>query len=401
MPWKERKAVDERKRFIEEWKKGEEDFVELCRRFGIARQTGYKWSKRYEEHGEQGLEAQSRAPQYCPHALSQAVVEAIVSLRREHPRWGPRTLRARLQVLHPDQPWPAASSIGALLNREGLTHRRRRRRRTPLSTQPLQHAQAPNQVWCADYKGWFYCGDGQRCDPPTITDAYSRYLLRCRAVPKTDGVEAQGVFEAVFREYGLPEAIRTDNGPPFASPAPAGLSRLAMWWLRLGIRHERIEPGCPQQNGRHERMHQTLKQETASPPCDNLRQQQQSFQQFQAEYNQQRPHPALNYRTPAQLYVASARQYPSRLPELEHVPGVELRRISQQGSVKWKGGRAFVSEVLAREFVGLLEVAEDFLEVYYGKLFLGWLDAAGPEPVFAADPGRPRRRRGSVAGGKA
>lgn len=400
MPWKERKAVDERKSFIEEWKKGEEDFVELCRRFGIARQTGYKWTKRYEEHGEQGLEAQSRAPQHCPQALSEAVVEAIVSLRREHPRWGPRTLRARLQVLHPDQPWPAASSIGALLNREGLTHRRRRRRRTPLSTQPLQHAQAPNQVWCADYKGWFYCGDGQRCDPLTITDAYSRYLLRCRAVPKTDGVEAQAVFEAVFREYGLPEAIRTDNGPPFASPAPAGLSRLAMWWLRLGIRHERIEPGCPQQNGRHERMHQTLQQETASPPRDNLRQQQQSFQRFQFEYNQQRPHQALNYRTPGQLYVASARPYPSRLPELEYVPGVELRRISQQGSVKWKGGRAFVSEVLAREFVGLLEVAEDFLEVYYGKLFLGWLDAAGPEPVFAPDPGRPRSRRGSVAGGK-
>ena len=401
MPWKERKAVDERKSFIEEWKKGEEDFVELCRRFGIARQTGYKWTKRYEEDGEQGLEEQSRAPQHCPHALSEAVVEAIVELRREHPRWGPRTLRARLQALHPEQPWPAASSIGALLNQEGLTHRRRRRRRTPLSTQPLQHAQAPNQVWCADYKGWFYCGDGQRCDPLTITDAYSRYLLRCQAVPKTDGVEARAVFEAVFREYGLPEAIRTDNGPPFASPAPAGLSRLAMWWLRLGIRHERIEPGCPQQNGRHERMHQTLKQETASPPGDNLRQQQQSFQSFQSEYNQERPHQALNYRTPGQLYVASARQYPSRLPELEYVPGVELRRISQQGSVKWKGGRAFVSEVLAREFVGLLEVADDFLEVYYGKLFLGWLDAAGPEPVFAPDPGRPRSRRGSVAGGKA
>jgi putative transposase len=400
MPWKERKAVDERRSFIEEWQKNEENFTELCRRFGIARQTGYKWIKRYEQHGEQGLDEHSRAPQHCWHALSETVVEAIVRLRQEHPRWGPRTLRARLEVLHPDEHWPAASSIGALLNREGLTHRRRRRRRTPLSTQPLQHAQAPNQVWCADYKGWFYCGDGQRCDPLTITDAYSRYLLRCRAVPKTDGVEARAVFEAVFREYGLPAAIRTDNGPPFASPAPAGLSRLNMWWLRLGIRHERIEPGCPQQNGRHERMHQTLKQETASPPSHNLRQQQQSFQRFQSEYNEQRPHQALNYRTPAQLYVASARPYPSRLSELEYVPGVELRRISQQGSVKWKGGRAFVSEVLAREYVGLLEVAEDFLEVYYGKLFLGWLDAAGPEPVFAADPGRPRTRRGSSAGGK-
>lgn len=216
-------------------------------------------------------------------------------------------------------------------------------------------------------------------------------------MPKTDGVEAQAVFEAVFREYGLPEAIRTDNGPPFASKAPAGLSRLAMWWLRLGIRHERIEPGCPAQNGRHERMHQTLKQETASPPQSNLRQQQHAFQRFEREYNQERPHEALQYRTPAALYMASARVYPSRLPELEYPPGVHLRRISQQGSVKWKGARAFVSEVLAREYVGLLEVQDEFFEVYYGPLFLGWLEAAGTEPVFAADRG-PHKRARAAAG---
>jgi len=281
--------------------------------------------------------------------------------------------------------------MGALLEREGLTHPRRPRRRTPRYSEPLAHAQAANQVWCADYKGWFYCGDGQRCDPLTISDAFSRYLLRCRAVPKTDGMQAHAVFEAVFREHGLPEAIRTDNGPPFASKAPAGLSRLSMWWLRLGIRHERIEPGHPEQNGRHERMHQTLKQETASPPRGNLRQQQQAFQRFQREYNEERPHEALEYRTPAEFYAASARVYPSRLPELEYVPGVHLRRISQQGSVKWKGGRAFVSEVLAREQVGLLEVEEDFLEVYYGPLLLGWLDAT--EAVFVADKGPPKRKR--------
>jgi hypothetical protein len=258
-------------------------------------------------------------------------------------------------------------------------------------------------VWCADYKGWFYCADGTRCDPLTISDAFSRYLLRCRAVPKTDGVEAQAVFEAVFREYGLPEAIRTDNGPPFASKAPAGLSRLAMWWLRLGIRHERIEPGCPAQNGRHERMHQTLKQETASPPQANLRQQQQAFQRFEREYNQERPHEALQYRTPAALYMASARVYPSRLPELEYPPGVHLRRISQQGSVKWKGARAFVSEVLAREYVGLLEVQDQLFEVYYGPLFLGWLEAAGTEPVFVVDRGlhnRARRAAPAAVGGQ-
>jgi transposase InsO family protein len=397
MPWKESKALDERKRFIEEWEKGEEDVAELCRQYGITRQTGYKWAKRYAEEGEEGLGERSRTPHYCPNAISQAVTAAIVELRRRHPRWGPRKLRAYLQQHQPERSWPATSSIGELLNREGLTHPRRRRRRTPLYSEPLGHAQAPNQVWCADYKGWFCCADGARCDPLTISDAFSRYLLRCRSVRKTDGVEAQAVFEAVFREYGLPEAIRTDNGPPFASRAPAGLSRLSMWWIRLGIRHERIEPGCPEQNGRHERMHQTLKQQTASPPEGNLRRQQQALAHFQREYNQERPHEALQYRTPASLYVASARVYPPRLPELEYPPEAQLRRISQQGSVKWQGGRAFVSEVLARQEVGLVEVEEDLMEVYYGPVFLGWLDAAGPEPVFVADAGPPRQRRRAAA----
>jgi transposase InsO family protein len=397
MPWKESRVVDERKRFIEEWKKGEEDFAELCRRYEISRQTGYTWTGRYREEGEAGLEDRSRRPHACPHAMAEAVAHAVVELRQKHPRWGPRKLRAYLQSHRPSQSWPASSSMGELLQREGLVHPRRRRRRTPAYTEPLAHAQAPNQVWSADYKGWFYCGDGSRCDPLTISDACSRYLLRCRAVAKTDGREAQAVFEAVFRECGLPEAMRTDNGPPFASRAPGGLSRLSMWWMRLGIRHERIEPGCPQQNGRHERMHQTLKAQTASPPEASLQRQQQAFERFQREYNEERPHEALQYRTPASLYVASARVYPSRLPELEYPPQAQLRRISQQGSVKWKCGRAFVSEVLARQDVGLVEVEEDFLEVYYGRLFLGWLDAAGPEAVFVADTG-PRRssRRAAV-----
>jgi len=202
MPWKESRALDERKRFLEEWNKGEEDVAELCRRFEITRQTGYKWWKRYAQEGEKGLEEHSRTPHHCPHALSEEVVEAILRLRREHPRWGPRKLRAHGQARQPQRSWPATSSSGALLSPEGLSHPRRPRRRTPAYSEPLGHAQAPNQVWCADYKGWFYCGDGERCDPLTISDAFSRYLLRCRAVPKTDGVEAKAVFEAVFREYG-------------------------------------------------------------------------------------------------------------------------------------------------------------------------------------------------------
>jgi hypothetical protein len=240
----------------------------------------------------------------------------------------------------------------------------------------LKHAAAPNQVWCADFKGWFLTQDGSRCDPLTITDAYSRYLLRCCAVKKTDGEHAWAVFEAAFREFGLPEAIRTDNGSPFASRAPAGLSQLSMLWLRLGIRHERIEPGKPQQNGRHERMHQTLKQETASPPLRNLRQQQMAFLRFQREYNHDRPHEALQYETPASLYVGSERRYPAKLPELEYPEGAHLRRVSHHGDVKLNGVQMFVSSLLAWEVVGLLEIEQEphWLEVYYGPLMIGWID---------------------------
>jgi transposase InsO family protein len=396
MPWKESKALDERLRFIQEWQAAEEDFAELCRRYEISRQTGYKWTRRYAAEGDGGLGERSRAPQHCAQSMGEEAAARIVALRRQHPRWGPRKLRAYLQRQEPTQHWPAASSVGELLSREGLTHRRRRRQRTPCYSQPLEHAKGPNQVWCADYKGWFRCGDGERCDPLTISDAFSRFLLRCRAVPKTDGPQAQSVFEAVFREYGLPEAIRTDNGPPFASVGPAGLSRLSIWWLRLGIRHERIKPGHPEQNGRHERMHQTLKQETASPPKANLRQQQDAFRLFQSEYNQERPHEAIENRTPGSLYVASSRVYPARLPELVYPAGAHLRRISQQGSLKWKGERTFLSEVLGREYVGLVEVDEEFFEVYFGPLLLGWFDAV--EPVFVVDRGAPRRRRKRASG---
>ena len=376
MPWKERKALDEKKHFIEEWNRQEVSVAELCRRYEISRQTGYKWLERYEQRGEPGLEEHSRAPLNHPQAMPPRVREALVGLRSQHPSWGPRKLRAYLQRESPKILWPATSSIGDLLRREGLAHPRRRRKRTPPYTEPLKHAEAPNQVWCADFKGWFLTQDGVRCDPLTITDANSRYLLRCCAVKKTDGKHVWAVFEAAFREFGLPEAIRTDNGSPFASRAPAGLSQLSMLWLRLGIRHERIEPGKPQQNGRHERMHQTLKQETTSPPERNRRRQQMAFLRFQKEYNQDRPHEALEYATPASRYVGSERRYPAKLPELEYPEGAHLRRVSHHGDVKLDGVQMFVSSLLAWEVVGLLEVEQNpnWLEVYYGPLLIGWMD---------------------------
>lgn len=394
MPWKTRNVLEQRKEFISERLKGERTFTELCRAFEISRRTGYKWLERFQENGRAGLEERSRAPHHNPQAIDGCRAEAIVAERRKRPTWGARKIRQILAREQPEVAWPAASSIGDLLKREGLIVERRRRRKTPPYSEPLAHADAPNRVWCADYKGWFRCGDGTRCDPLTITDAHSRYLLCCRATEKTDGCHVRAVMEAVFREYGLPEAIRTDNGAPFASRAPAGLSRLSMWWLQLGILHERIDPGCPQQNGRHERMHRTLKQETASPPAANRRRQQQAFIDFERVYNRQRPHDALDGKTPGDLYASSGRQFPARLPELAYPAGVHLRRISQQGSLKWRTERTFLSEVLARQTVGLLETEEEFFEVYYGPLMIGWFD--GRSHLFEAERPKPRTTRSAA-----
>lgn len=383
--------MEERNEFITEWLKGEESFTALCRFHGISRKTGYRIVERFEANGRAGLTDQSRAPHHSPQAMTESTAAALIAKRQERPTWGARKIRQSLARQQPSVVWPAPSSIGDLLQREGLIQGRIKRRRTPPYTEPLGHAEDANDVWCADFQGWFVCGDGMRCDPFTVTDAHSRYLLCCRDIKKTDGVHVRAVMEATFRKYGLPRAMRTDNGPPFASPAPGGLSRLSMWWLRLGIRHERIDPGRPDQNGRHERMHRTLKEETASPPAANRRRQQQAFITFEHTFNHERPHEALNGQTPADVYTASARPFPSRLPELEYPAGVHFRRISQQGSLKWRTERTFLSEVLARQTVGLLETEEELYEVYYGPVLIGWFD--GRSHVFAPERPRPRRRR--------
>jgi transposase InsO family protein len=383
--------LDERNEFITTWLRREESLVELCRRFGISRKTGYKWIERFDENGRAGLENLSRAPRHSPQAIGRPVAAAIVAAREKYPNWGARKLRLWLQRQQPGTNWPAASSIGELLKREGLIQARKVRRKTPPSSEPLGGADAPNAAWSVDFKGWFYCGDGARCDPLTMSDGYSRFVLCCRSVEKTDGPHVQGVMEATFRRCGLPDRIVSDNGPPFASRAPGGLTRLSMWWRRLGIQHQRIEPGRPEQNGRHERMHRALKQETANPPAANLRQQQQLFVKFERTYNEERPHEALGGKTPGEVYVPSARSYPTRVPELEYPAEASLRRISQQGSLKWRCERTFLSEVLARETVGLLETEEEFFEVYYGSLLIGWFD--GRSHLFEPERPRPRRRR--------
>jgi len=304
--------MDERTQFIARVLAGEDEMTVLCGEYGVSRKTGYKWLGRYIAEGAAGLAERSHAPVQHSQAHDLAVVQAVLGLRQRWPHWGPKKLRVKLVEHHPELPVPAASTIGEWLRREGVVGRSRRRRRCPPYSQPFAAVSAANDVWCTDFKGWFRTGDGRRCDPFTLTDAHSRYLLRCQAVLRPDEANVRPIFEAAFQEHGLPRAIRSDNGPPFASPGVGGLSRLAVWWIKLGIRPERIVAGKPQQNGRHERVHRTLNQETATPPAASLPAQQKRFDAFRTVYNNERPHEALGQQTPASLYAPAPRRYPDR-----------------------------------------------------------------------------------------
>jgi len=375
MPWRYTSAMEERYQFVKDAKAYLGDFTELCAHYGISTKTGYKWMARYERGGIGCLQDQSRAPKSHPNQVSLEIKEAILQARRAHATWGPKKLRVLLQRANPKQLWPSRSTIGEIVKCNGLSIRRKYRRRATPSTQPFLGCDDANQVWCADYKGWFTTQDGRRCDPLTITDGFSRYLLRCQIVDSLSYEVARGVFEAAFREYGLPTAIRTDNGTPFASRGLAGLSRLSVWWIRLGIQPERIKPGKPQQNGRHERMHLTLKKETAQPAAQNRRAQQRRFDAFCQEYNNVRPHEALEMTPPAAWYHPSPRCYPGRVLDLEYGSEFEARRIGSNGEFKWEGNKIFLSEILQGERIGLLPCHDRYWRIYLGSLPLGIFDS--------------------------
>lgn len=364
--------MDVRAELIRDYQEGE-SIAALAEMYSVSRKTVYKWLERQQLEGTAGLADRSRAPHSSPNRVAEAVIERIVEARHRW-QWGPRKLRVKLTQAHPDIAWPAESTIGEVLKRAGLTHRRKPRVRTPPYAQPFASVDEANQTWCADFKGWFRTSDGTRCDPLTIIDAHSRYLLRCHIVPKTDGTHVAAVFDAAFREFGLPRVIHTDNGVPFASRAPGGLSRLSMQWVRLGILPERSRPASPQDNGRHERMHSTLKQATLKPPARNARMQQQMFDRFQHEYNHERPHEALGDLPPASFYRASCCPMPRRIPEVEYGDDTIVRRISQQGSLKMSGERTFISEIFAYQWLGLRPLDERYFEVLYGPVQLGFLD---------------------------
>lgn len=364
----------ERVRFVGDVAHAELTVKELCERYEVSRKTGYKWLKRYEREGPEGLVDRSRRPHESPNATDRQVVAALEELRRRHPTWGAGKLLKVLGRREPRWSLPQRSTGCEILKRAGLVRQQRRRPKPGHPGPPLSVMDEPNAVWCADFKGHFKTRDGLYCYPLTITDGFSRYLLGCQGLRSTRVELAKPVFARVFEEYGLPRIIRTDNGVPFATTALGRLSALSVWWIRLGIEPELIEPASPSQNGRHERMHKTLKAEATRPPSGSLAAQQVRFNRFRQEYNEERPHEALDQETPGSLYDRSARQFPRKLPDIEYPRHYELRYVSENGGIRWKRAWVNVTTTLAHEWVGLEEVGDGLWDVYFSRLRLGRLD---------------------------
>lgn len=365
--------MSERVKFIAAHLAGDETISELCERFGISRPTAHKWINRYRDGGVEALAERTRAPKTHPNCVAPRMVEAVLAIRKRHPRWGPKKIRVLLLREPGPRRVPAASTIGEILRRHGLIKPKRRRLRNSRYSKPLGGYDGPNAVWCIDFKGHFAVR-GERCHPLTVTDGFSRFILLCKALRRPLTRHVQLELEQAFRRYGLPEAIRTDNGPPFSSLAPGGLSHLAVWWTRLGIRHERILPGRPDQNGRHERMHLTLKSETAKPPRSSWRSQQAAFAKFVDEYNNERPHEALSQKTPREFYQPSLREFPLCLPQVVYPQHMETAIAYPNGIISVEGVQWYVSHCLRNQTLGLDPCGNDRWKVYFGHILLGVID---------------------------
>ncbi len=377
MPWKQTEPMNQRIEMISQWLRGDCNISELSRRYGVSRRNVYKWMERYEAKGWEGLEELSRAPHRQALAIGPEMENLILELKGRWVNWGAPKIRQKLLERIGAARCPAESTVSAVLKRHGLVKARKRRRHAvPGAAGPLDHCHGPNELWCADFKGWWKTLDGQRCEPLTVTDAWSRYLLKCVGLGNGTGTAiVKPHFEMLFREYGLPAAIRTDNGTPFASTGLGGLTKLSVWWMRLGLRLERIEPGCPQQNGRHERMHLSLEQSQERSARANLTQQQRALEKFRQEYNEQRPHEALAQRTPAQLYTASPRIYSGRLPPAREYPREwRTRQIRSDGRMKWGGTEINVTLALAEECIGLKPIDDGKWAVWFEQMELGTFD---------------------------
>ena len=365
--------MERRVQMLLDWETGAFSVTELSRRYGVSRDTVYLWTARRSQGGEDWFVDRSRAPLDCPHRLPEALVESILVMKRRFAHFGPKKVKARLHLERPEIAWPAASTVGAYLKAAGLVEPKSRRRRAMDRGRTSTHAEAPNAEWCCDFKGWLRTRDGARCDPLTLTDAYSRYLIETRITAQTiEGVRP--AFERAFRDCGLPDAIRCDNGSPFGSSAAGGLTRLSAWWLRLGIEPHYIHPASPQENGRHERMHRTLKAQTTRPPCASLAEQQARFDTFRAHYNHERPHEALGQVPPASLWRPSPRPMTDRLEEPWYDADHQVRRIRTNGELKWRGQRLFISEALIGEIIGIAELDDGLHIVRFCGVDLGTID---------------------------
>ena len=374
MPWKELCAMELKKEMINDWLKKEYSITDLSNSYGVSRKTLYKWIERFRLYGLEGLGESSREPLSHPNATPVEIVEEILALKRQKMKWGPRKIIAKLKNNYPDISWPADSTGNKILKKYGLVYPRKFRSHIPPYTTPFLECSQANAVWSADYKGQFKMGNNQKCYPLTISDNYSRYLLGCWGLSRPTYEQTRPYFEVAFINNGLPDAIRTDNGQPFASRGLAGLSRLSVWFIKLGIKPERIDPGCPEQNGRHERMHRTLKDFTASPPKRNLEKQQEAFNSFIKEYNDERPHEALRQNPPASVYRPSPRPYPVKLRKVEYDSNMVARYVTNRGCIKWRGELIFLSESLCGEYVALKQVDSHRWEIRFSSYLLGFFD---------------------------
>ena len=373
MPWSEACTMDLRYVFIQDWLTSQ-DVSGAAERAGISRKTAYKWIGRFHEGGKGGLGDRPRRPLSCPHSTAIEVAEALIDQRRQHPTWGAKKLIKTLSQTMPVRSLPAVSTASNIIARAGLVRERRQRRRLPKIGRAWPRAACANAIWCTDYKGQFRTLDGTWCYPLTVTDEYSRFILACRGYAGIDGDDVKTCFTGLFRRHGLPDAIRSDNGSPFASTGLCRLSRLSVWWMRLGIALKRNVPGHPQHNGRHERMHRDLKAETTRPPATNRRAQQRVFDDFTQRFNHERPHEGLAQRTPTTHYVNSPRPYPERLPALEYPSHYEVRRVAPNGCVSLWNGYVFLSHALCGQDLGLIEHDDGLWTVCFGSLKLGNID---------------------------
>lgn len=369
----ETNAMEQRRSFVIDYESGQWSMSELCERYRITRPTGYKWVERVEVEGEAGLAERSRAPRGCPHETPERVVRLLLEARQGY-GWGAKKLLQVLSKRHPRLAWPARSTVNAILDRHGKLRKNRRRRKWKHPGAAALATERPNQVWPADFKGQFKTRDGRYCYPLTVSDHFSRKLLLCKGLPSVKTEGAKPAFRRLFQEVGLPEAMRTDNGVPFASTGIHGLCELNVWWMQLGIVHQRILPASPQENGQHERMHRELKRETTRPPASNLRGQQRKFDFFQLRYNEERPHDGIGGQLPDERWEPSPRPYPERIAAPEYPSHLEVRRVSAAGTFRLKAKQPFLSNALADESIGLEEVGDGVWNLVYYRTLLGKID---------------------------